>query len=100
MKSRSLSPCYYTKGALTDASQLKVGMEVFQPNPDKPSELGHMGVYAGLVNFNGQMLHAVYQSRAIYNPRQKAIYSEETGPNLTEMNEKWDHWGWSKYVKH
>ena len=29
---------------------------------------------------------------------QKAIYSEETGPNLTEMNEKWDHWGWSKYV--
>lgn len=47
-----------------------------------------------------EMLHAVYQSRAIYNPRQKAIYSEETGPNLTEMNEKWDHWGWSKYVKH
>lgn len=88
------------KGTFTDASQLKVGMEVFQPNPDKPSELGHMGVYAGLVNFNGQMLHAVYQSRAIYNPRQKAIYSEETGPNLTEMNEKWDHWGWSKYVKH
>ena len=31
---------------------------------------------------------------------QKAIYSEETGQNLTEMNEKWDHWGWSKYVKH
>lgn len=89
------------KGTFTDPSQLKVGMEIFQSDPNNKSTKNHMGVYAGLVRFNnGQTLHAVYQSRAVYNAKQQAIYSEKTGPNLTEMNSAWDSWAWSPYVRH
>lgn len=31
---------------------------------------------------------------------QLAMYSEKTDPNLTETNNDWNYWGWSKYVKH
>ena len=89
------------KGTFTHPSQLRVGMEIFQSNPENTSTKDHMGVYAGLVKFkNGETLHAVYQSMAKYNANQQAIYDEETGPNLTEMNSDWDCWAWSKYVQH
>lgn len=89
------------KGSFTDPSQLKKGMEIFQSAKNDKSTKNHMGVYAGLVKFpNGQTLHAVYQSRAAYNADQQAMYSEKTGPNLTEMNSDWDYWAWSKYVQH
>ncbi len=26
--------------------------------------------------------------------------SEDSGPNLTGMNNKWKYWGWSKYINH
>lgn len=82
------------KGVIESYDQLERGMEVFQGTD-------HMGVYAGFVTFpNGQTLPAVYQSRATYNANQQAMYSERTGPNLTEMNNNWDHWAWSKYVQH
>lgn len=89
------------KGVITDRSMLKVGMEVFQSDRNNEASKKHMGVYAGLVSFSGSApCHAVYQSRAVYNANQKAMYSEKTGPNLTEMNSDWDCWAWSKYVKH
>lgn len=89
------------KGTFTDPSQLEVGMEIFQSDPNNKSTKNHMGVYAGFVKFNnGQTLHAVYQSRSSYSANQQAIYSERTGPNLTEMNSAWDSWAWSPYVQH
>lgn len=88
------------KGSFTDPSQLEKGMEVFQYNTSE-SNWKHMGVYAGVVTFpNGETRHAVYQSRAAYNANQLAMYSEKTGPNLTEMNNDWNYFGWSKYIKH
>ncbi len=84
------------KGPITDRNQLKVGMEIFQSESFGGYQMKHMGVYAGLVTFNnGETRHAVYQSRAVYNANQLAIYDEETGPNLTEMNDDWYYWGWS-----
>lgn len=89
------------KGTISDFSQLQVGMEVFQSNPDNSAIKEHMGVYAGLKQFpNGEVLHAVYQSRATYSSSQQAMYSERLGPNLTEMNNNWDYWAWSKYIQH
>lgn len=86
------------KGPIRDLSELKVGMELFQR--DSEASIKHMGVYAGLVNFDGDVLPAVYQSRSVSSGARKAKYKERTGPNLTEMNEKWNYWGWSKYVQH
>jgi hypothetical protein len=62
-----------------------------------------MGVYAGMQTINGKYQHAVYQSCSSHNTID-AMYnngdSEDSGPNLTGMNNKWKYWGWSKYINH
>lgn len=89
------------KGMIGDYNDLRIGMEVFQSNPSDSSIKDHMGVYAGYVTFeNGETRHAVYQSRATYSANQLALYSERTGPNLTEMNNNWDYYAYSKYVRY
>ena len=62
-----------------------------------------MGVYAGKHVLNGTLQHAVYQSCSSHRTID-AKYNNgdlnDSGPNLTSMNNKWKYWGWSKYVKH
>lgn len=89
------------KGSITDPTQLKVGMEIFKSDSTNKDTKNHMGVYAGIITFNdGIARPAVYQSRSFFDPKQAAMYSEKTGPNLTEMDSDWDCWAWSKYVQH
>lgn len=84
------------KGKISSFDQLEKGMEVFQ-GTEKTKE--HMGVYAGIVTIKGVTCHGVYQSRS-KSGDQLAQYKEETGPNLTEMNDQWNYWAWSPYVIH
>lgn len=92
-----------TISSLGGYDSLVRGMEIFQPNSDDSSVKEHMGVYAGKVELNGTLQHAVYQSCSSHNTidtKYNNGVSGDSGPNVTGMNNKWKYWGWSKYVKH
>lgn len=91
------------KGRISSYDNLVRGMEIFQPNANDPSTKEHMGVYAGKVVIAGVLQHAVYQSCSSHNTidaKYNNGVTDDSGPNLTGMNNKWKYWGWSKYVKH
>ena len=92
-----------TIASLGGYNALQVGMEIFQQDTKDSTKKGHMGVYAGMQTINGKYQHAVYQSCSSHNTID-AMYnngdSEDSGPNLTGMNNKWKYWGWSKYINH
>lgn len=72
------------------------GMEIFQGMTDTKN---HMGVYYGKYNFGDGLEHAVYQSTT-ERSQLKAKYedSNREGPNLTQMNSRWNYWIWPKYI--
>ena len=58
----------------------------------------HIGVYAGKQTLQGSKVHAVYQSSEAYGSL-KRKYNKDSGPNLTSMNDDWNYWGWSKFIR-
>lgn len=75
------------------------GMEIFQASTADSSQKAHIGVYYGLFDFGHGFEHAVYQSTTT-RTKLLAKYEDgnKEGPNLTQMNSRWTHWIWSRYV--
>lgn len=96
---------YY--GSIADlggAEGLLPGMELYQgcrkSEDSTDYYMGHTGVYAGKHDFGDGRgaVHAVYQSSPGYRRLAKK-YPKLNGPNLTAMNQAWNYWGWSRYLR-
>jgi len=78
------------------------GMELFQgfrkTAAGNKFYASHIGVYAGKQTLQGSKVHAVYQSSEAYGSL-KRKYNKDSGPNLTSMNDDWNYWGWSKFIR-
>ena len=82
------------------------GMELYQAcrkATDSPLfYASHIGVYAGFFDFGDDKgrQHAVFQSSEVSRYKSISVMNTEkrSGPNLTGMNQRWNYWGWSKYI--
>ncbi len=82
------------------------GMELYQACRKAANSpyfyASHIGVYAGFFDFGdgkGRQ-HAVFQSSGVSRYKSISVMNREkrNGPNLTSMNQRWNYWGWSRYV--
>ena len=75
------------------------GMEIFQASASASSHKAHIGVYYGLYDFEYGPEPGVYQSTTA-RTRLRAKYEDSNteGPNLTQMNNRWTHWIWPRYI--
>ena len=90
------------KAAAACSLELIPGMELFQgfrkTAAGNKFYARHIGVYAGKQTLQGSKVHAVYQSSEAYGSL-KRKYNKDSGPNLTSMNDDWNYWGWSKFIR-
>lgn len=79
------------------------GMELYQawrnPSDNRKFTTAHTGVYAGFHDFGNGPEPAVYQSSGSYGSLARMNTRKSSGPNLTAMNDRWNYWGWSKYIR-
>lgn len=79
------------------------GMEIYQgcrkASGSSYYYTSHIGVYAGKVDFNdgNGPVHAVYQSSSGFGSL-PTHFGKTDGPDLSKMNDRWNYWGWSKYI--
>lgn len=78
------------------------GMELFQGFRKTPTSnqfySSHIGVYAGKQTIQGTLMPAVYQSSPGYTSTVRK-YGKTNGPDLTELKDAWNYWGWSKFIR-